>query len=135
MAKVSGLGATVTVDNAAGAPQDLSTDVSDYQFSTPYGVQDTTGVNVSNHERLLLLEDFSVTFNGTMDPAANKSHAVFSGDKRVSRTVAIINETTSSSTMTAETLFTDYQLKRSATGELTWSAPGVLANGVAPAWT
>jgi len=135
MAKVSGLGATVTVDNASGTPQDVTTDVTDYQFSTPYGVQDTTGVGVSNHERLLLLEDLSITFNGVMDPAANKSHAVFSGDKRVSRTVAIINETTASSTMTAETLFTDYQLKRSATGELTWSAPGVLANGVAPAWS
>lgn len=135
MSKVSGLGATVTVDNAAGTPQDVSTDVSDYQFSTPYGVQNTTGVGKSANERLLLLEDFSVTFNGIMDPAANQSHAVFSGDKRVTRTVAVINETTASSTMTAETLFTDYQLKRSNTGELNWSAPGALANGVAPVWS
>lgn len=135
MAKVTGLGATVTVDNASGTPEDISTDVTDYQFGTPYGVQDTTGVNKSAHERLLLLQDFSLTLNGVFDPGANLSHAVLSGDKRVSRTVAIINETTSSSTMTAETLFTDYQLKRSNAGELTWSAPGVLANGVAPAWT
>jgi hypothetical protein len=135
MAKVTGLGATVTVDNASGTPEDISTDVSDYQFSTPYGVQDTTGVNKSAHERLLLLQDFSLTLNGVFDPGASLAHVVLSGDKRVSRTVAIINETTSSSTMTAETLFTDYQIKRSNAGELTWSAPGVLANGVAPAWT
>ena len=135
MAKVSGLGATVTVANAAGTGEDISTDVSDYQFSTPYGVQNTTGVNKSANERLLLLEDFSVTFNGIMDPAANLSHAVFSGDKRVSRSVVIINETTSSSTMTAQCYFTDYQLKRANTGELTWTAPGALANGVAPAWS
>lgn len=135
MSKVSGLGATVTVANAAGAGQNVSTDVNDYQFATPYGVQDTTGVDKSAHERLLLLQDFSVTFNGIMDPAANKSHAVFSGDKRVVRSVVIINETTSNSTMTANCLFTDYQLKRSNAGELTWSAPGALADGVAPAWT
>lgn len=135
MAKVSGLGATVTVDNAAGTPEDISTDVSDYQFGTPYGVQNTTGVNKLANERLLLLEDFSVTFNGIMDPGANLSHVVFSGDKRVTRTVAIINETTASSTMTAECYFTDYQLKRSNTGELTWTAPGALNNGTAPAWT
>lgn len=135
MAKVSGLGATVTVDNAGGTPEDISNDVTDYQFSTPYGVQNTTGVDKSGNERLALLVDFSVTFNGVMDPAANKSHVIFSGDKRVSRTVAIINETTASSTMTAETLFSDYQLKRSATGELTWSAPGALQNGIAPVWS
>lgn len=135
MSKVSGLGATVTVGNASNAGQDISTDVTDYQFSTPYGVQNTTGVNKLANERLLLLEDFSVTFNGVMDPAVNKSHVVFSGDKRVVRSVVIINETTSSSTMTVNCLFTDYQLKRSNTGELTWTAPGALADGTAPAWT
>lgn len=135
MAKVSGLGATVTVGNASNAGQNISTDVNDYQFSTPYGVQDTTGVGKSAHERLLMLQDFSVTFNGVMDPAANLAHVVFSGDKRVVRSVVIINETTASSTMTANCLFTDYQLKRSNAGELTWTAPGVLADGTAPAWT
>jgi len=123
------------VGNASNAGQNITTDVNDYQFATPYGVQDTTGVDKSAHERLMLLQDFSVTFNGIMDPAANKSHVVFSGDKRVVRSVVIINETTSNSTMTANCLFTDYQLKRSNTGDLTWTAPGALADGVAPAWT
>lgn len=135
MAKVSGLGATTTVGDASNTGQDISADVSDYQFSTPYGAQNTTGVNKSANERLLLLQDFSVTFNGIMDPAANKSHVVFSGNKRVSRTVVIINETTSNSTMTVNCLFSDYQLKRSTTGELNWSAPGSLSDGTAPAWT
>ncbi len=135
MAKVSGLGATVTVGDASDVGQNITTDVTDYQFSTPYGVQDVTGVDKSAHERLLLLQDFSVTFNGVMDPAANKSHVVFSGNKRVLRSVVIINETTSNSTMTANCYFTDYQLKRTNTGELTWTAPGVLGDGTAPAWT
>jgi hypothetical protein len=33
-----------------------------------------------------------------------------------------------------ETLFTDYQLTRAQTGELTFSAPGVLADGTVPTW-
>lgn len=125
----------MSLDDASGTPRNISTDVSDYQLSTPYGVQDTTGVDKSAHERLLLLEDCSVTFNGIMDPGANLAHVVFTGDKRVSRTMAVINETAASSTLTAELLITDYQLKRAATGELTYSAPGVLANGVAPVWS
>lgn len=121
--------------DASNIGQNITNDVTDYQFSTPYGVQNTTGVDKSANERLLLLQDFSVTFNGVMDPAANKSHVVFSGNKRVTRTVVIINETTSNSTMTANCLFSDYQLKRAATGELTWTAPGALADGAAPAWS
>ncbi len=130
--KVTGLGATITVDDASSTPRDISTDVSDYQMSTPYGVQEVTGVDKFAIERLLLLQDHSVTFNGTFDPDANKSHAVFSGDKRVTRTVVVLAGT---STLTTEDYFSDYQIKRSNTGQLTWTAPGALANGVAPAWS
>jgi hypothetical protein len=133
--KVTGLGATVTVGDVTNTGQNITTDVTDYQFSTPYGVQDTTGVGKLAHERLLLLEDFSVTLSGVFDPGASLAHVVFSSNKRVVRSVVIINETTSSSTMTVNCLFTDYQVKRNNTGELTYSAPGVLADGVAPAWT
>jgi len=135
VAKVTGLGASVTVGDATNTPRVITTDVTDYQFSTPYGVQDTTGVGKSAHERLLLLQDFSVTFNGVMDPGANLAHVVFSGDKRVTRSVVIVNETTANSTMTVNCLFTDYQLKRASTGELTYTAPGALSDGTAPAWT
>lgn len=135
MSKVTGLGATVTVGDVTNTGQNITTDVTDYQFATPYGVQDTTGVGKLSHERLLLLEDFSVTFNGVFDPGASLAHVVFSSNKRVVRSVVVINETTSSSTMTVNCLFTDYQVKRSNAGELTYSAPGVLADGNAPAWT
>ena len=36
---------------------------------------------------------------------------------------------------TGAVLFTDYQLTRAQTGELTWSVPGVLANGATPTWS
>jgi hypothetical protein len=31
-------------------------------------------------------------------------------------------------------MFTDYQLTRAQSGELTWTAPGVLADGTVPTW-
>lgn len=134
MAKESGLGYSVTVDNAAGSGQDISNDVTNFQFATPRGVQDVTGVDKSAYERILLLADFSVTFNGVFNDDSNKSHDVFKTvpSSNASRTVVLVH---SGQTMTAECLFTDYALTRAAGGELTWSAPGALSNGTAPAWT
>jgi hypothetical protein len=37
-------------------------------------------------------------------------------------------------TLAPEILFTDYQLTRSNSGELTWQAPGSLADGTVPTW-
>lgn len=138
MSKVSGLGETITIDDSSGTGRDISTDVTNWNFSTPKAVQDVTGVNKSAMERLLLLADFSASFAGVFDPAvAPSSHAVFKDimTGSVSRTVVVIAETTGSSTMTAECLFTDYAITRGNGGELTYAAPCVLANGTAPAWT
>jgi hypothetical protein len=48
-----------------------------------------------------------------------------------------VNITTNAKNLNQSTavLFTDYQLTRAQTGELTWSAPGVLANGAVPTWS
>ncbi len=77
MAKTSGLGwTTASVDDAAAAAQAIKNDFTNLQFATPRGVQDITGIDKSAYERLLLLADFSVTFNGVFNPAANMSHDV-----------------------------------------------------------
>jgi hypothetical protein len=49
----------------------------------------------------------------------------------VARTVTV---TVNGVTLANEMLFTDYQLTRSDSGELTWSAPGSLADGTVPTW-
>jgi hypothetical protein len=137
MAKTSGLGATVTVDNAAAAAKDISNDVSNFQFSTPRAVQDVTGVDKSAMERILLLADFSVTLNGTFNVTADKSHDVLSSvtSSSVVRTVKIQPIAASVPYLSNECLFTDYQITRANSGELTWQAPGVLADGTVPTWT
>lgn len=134
MAKSSGLGwTTASVDDSAGAAQAIKNDFTNLQFATPRGVQDITGIDKSAYERLLLLADFSVTFNGVFNPAANMSHDVFKTvtSTSVNRTVTL---TVSGKTLANECLFTDYPLNRSDSGEFTFSAPGVLADGAVPTW-
>jgi hypothetical protein len=104
------------------------------QFSTPRGVQDVTGVDKSAYERLLLLADFQVTLNGVFNDETDFSHDVFKtvSSTSVARTVTL---TVSGQTLANEVLFTDYALNRADSGELTFTAPGVLTGGVVPTWS
>lgn len=140
MAKVTGLGSVITIDDAAGAARIISGDVTDFEFSSPIAVEETTGVDKSFTERLLLLGDASATFNGIPNFGAVPSataHGVFASitSTRVSRTVAITPSGSASAVWTAEMLLTDYQIKRDNGGALTYSVPAVLADGNAPVWS
>jgi len=124
----------LSVDDSAGAVEDIRNDITNFSFATPRGVQDVTGVDKSAMERLLLLADFSITLNGVFNPAASpSSHDVFKTvpSTSVARTVTL---TVSAKTLANETLFTDYSLNRAQDGSLTWTAPGVLSNGTVPTW-
>ncbi len=135
MSKQNGLGwTTLSVDDSAGSVQAIKNDVHNFEFATPRGVQDVTGVDKSAIERLLLLADFSISLNGTFNTAAGASHAVFKTvpSTSVNRTVSLV---ISGQTLNNECLFTDYQLTRADNGALTWQAPGVLADGTVPAWS
>lgn len=135
MAKESGLGwTTLSVDTSAGAAKAIKNDITNFNFATPRGVQDVTGVDKSAIERLLLLADFSITLNGVFNDAADASHDVFKTvpSTSVARTVTL---THSGQTLANECLFTDYALTRAQSGELTWTAPGVLSDGTVPTWS
>lgn len=108
-------------------------DITELSFSTPREVQEVTGIDKSAMERLLLLADFEVELTGVFNDASNLSHDVFKTvpSTSVQRTVTL---TVSGQTLANECLFTDYKLERSDKGELTWEAPGVLANGAVPTW-
>lgn len=137
MAKESGLGMTVTVDDSSGSGQAISNDVTSVAITMPSGVQDITGVNSSGMERLLLLADLTVTLGGVFNDAANLSHAVFKNYRTLAasqtgRTTAIVH---SGQTLSDEILYSDYAINRPISGELTWSAPGSLPDGGVPAWS
>ena len=134
MAKETGLAqTTLSVDDSGGTARDIRNDITNYQFATPRGVQDVTGVDKSAFERLLLLADFSITLNGVFNDATNASHSVFRTvpSTSVARTTTL---TVSGQTLAGELLYTDYALTRAQSGELTWTAPGVLADGTVPTW-
>lgn len=134
MSKASGLGqTTLSVDDASGTAQAIKNDITNWQLSTPRAVQDITGVDKSANERLLLLADCSVTYNGVFNAATGMSHDVFKTVPSTSVNRTCTN-TVNGVTLAFEALFTDYQLSRSNTGELTWSAPGALADGTVPTW-
>jgi hypothetical protein len=133
MAKESGMGMALAVDDHGGSARTISNDVTSLDFGIPRGVQDITGINSSAVERLLLLADFTITINGVFNDASNLSHAVFStvSSTSVTRTVTI---TISSNSLPNETIFTDYALSRSATGEANYTASGSLNSTTVPTW-
>ncbi len=112
----------------------ISNDVTNFQFSTPRGVQDTTGVDKLAHERLLLLADYSSTLAGVFNNAG--AHLVFRtvSSTSVNRNLKIQPIAGSTPYLSCSVLLTDYQLTRANTGELTYSVPAVLADGTVPTW-
>lgn len=133
MAKESGLGASIAVDDSGGTARTISNDITDFSLSTPRAVQDVTGIDKSAMERILLLADMTVDLNGVFNDASNMSHAVFRTvpSTAVNRTTTIAH---SGQTLAGELLYTDYGLSRAQSGELTFAAPGVLADGTVPTW-
>lgn len=125
---------TLSVDTSGGSAKAIKNDITNLSFGTPRGVQDVTGIDKSAYERLLLLADFTITLNGVFDDQADQAHDVFKTvpSTSVARTTTI---TVSGQTLAPEVLYTDYALTRAASGELTWTAPGVLADGTVPTWS
>jgi hypothetical protein len=133
MAKESGLGMSVIIDDSAGSARTISNDITSIDISTPREESDITGLDKSAHERLLLLADFSVSISGVFNDASNMSHDVF---KTVSST-SVARTTTSAvsgQTLPGELFYTDYAVARGGDGSLVWSSPGALAGGVVPTW-
>jgi len=133
MAKESGLGMSAIIDDSGGSARTISNDITNLDIATPREEQDITGLDKSARERLLLLADLSITVNGVFNDASNMSHDVFKTvpSTSVARTTTLA---VSGQTLPGEIFYTDYALSRSSSGELTWTAPGVLAGGVVPTW-
>lgn len=136
MAKSTGLAwTTLQVADALGTMRDIRNDLTNVAFTTPRGVQDVTGLDKSANERLLLLADFTCTFNGVFNPAAGFSHTVFSTIPSTSVNRAINITTNTKNLNITGAILTDYQITRAATGELTFSVPGQNADGNVPTWS
>ena len=133
MAKESGLGMSVAVDDSGGSARTISNDITNLDFATPREEADVTGLDKSARERLLLLADFTVTLNGVFDDASNMAHDVFKTvpSTSVARTTTIA---ISGQTLACEAFYTDYSLSRGTDGSFTWTTSGALSGGAVPTW-
>lgn len=136
MAKQTGLGDYLAIDDHGGTARDISNDVTSISINTPQNLQDVTGLDKSAMERLALLQDGTVEISGVYNPAANMSHDVFKNKANV-RTFdyRVGGNTNGNPKLTKEMLVAAYNISRGADGSLTWTASLQLADGTAPTWS
>jgi len=137
MAKESGIGMTVTIDESDGNGRDISADITSAQINTSQGLQDITGLGSAAMERLGLLRDGELQLTGVFNDASNVSHEVFKDyytpvTGTFGRTVAVA---ISGQTWSAEMVIENYNLNRGADGSLVWSATLRVCNGTTPSWS
>ena len=137
MAKQSGIGGTITIDDSAGTARDISQDVMSLSAGTPRGVQELRGINKTAMERILLVRDGTISLSGVFNPTANMSHDVFKSIavSNSLRTVVWELDAVPAATLTMEMIFSNYALSNGEDGSLTWSVEGMLADGTDPAWS
>ena len=135
MAKISGLGDTVSVDDSGGTLRDISNDVTDFSINLPQNLLDVAGVDKSAQERLIGLSDGTVTLNGVFDPASNKAHDVFktrTGTRTV--TITLYESGSTDPQLSMEMLVGNYDISRGNDGMLTWTSTLSLQSGTVPTW-
>jgi len=138
MAKQTGLGDYLAVDDSGGSLRDISNDITGgYGVNMTQALIDVTGLDKSAIERLTGTSDGDVTLTGTFNKASNKSHDVFkvrTGTRTFDLRVGGNTSTNPSCTM--EMKVGNYNLARDAsTGAMVWTVTLNLADGTVPAWS
>jgi hypothetical protein len=136
MAKQSGLGDLLTIDDSGGTARNISNDVVDYGINIAQELIDTTGLDKSAKERITGMSDSDVSVNGVFNSASNMSHDVFK-TRTGTRTVLLQVGGSSGGNpqLTMEMQINSYNLTRGTDGALTWSVGLNLASGTVPAWS
>ena len=134
--KESGIGFTASIADGSGSPQVITNDITNLAINLPRANQDTTGIDKSAPERILLLADMSLSLNGVFTPSADKSHAVFKTvPSQAPEQTRAVSLAISSQTFTAETIPDGYALTLATGGALTWAVTLLNANGAIPSWS
>ena len=137
MPRISGVNATVTIDDNGGTPRDLSEDITGMPgLNLPRGVQDITGIGDEAMRRQLLRADGTIDVNFIVNTDANRSQAVLVANQTGQRTVAVtLPGTGSHRTISMEMLITNIQLAIADDGSMTGTATFQLADGTVPVWS
>lgn len=131
MAKFSGLGMSLTVEDSGGSPVNIAADVGSLVCNTVRGEQDVTGIDKSAMERLDLLEDSDVQFSGNGFPPAT-TRAVF---EELDNEREVVIGYPDSATFTLTVRLFSYNINRGQDGGLSWQATGKLSNGSKGVWS
>ena len=135
MAKQSGLGDYIAVDDSGGSARDISNDVTNIDIGIPQNLIDSTGIDKSAMERIIGLGDGTVSLSGVFNSTSNKSHDVFkarTGTRTV--TYAAGGNTSGKPKLEMEMLVGGYNLSRGSDGSMTWTAELSLQSGTTPTW-
>jgi len=136
MAKQTGLGDYVAVDDSGGTARDISNDIGDYGINISQELIDITGLDKSARERLTGMSDGDVSLNGIFNPASNKSHDVFkvrTGTRTFDLRVG--GNSSTNPKLAMEMQIGAYSLTRGTDGSLTWSVTLNLADGTVPTYS
>ena len=137
MAKQTGLGDYVAVDDSGGTVRDISNDISGgYGINIAQDLLETTGLDKSARERLTGMSDGDVTLTGTFNAASNKSRDVFK-TRTTARTfdLRVGGNTSGYPKLAMEMVIANYNIARDSAGVLTWTATLNLSDGTVPAWS
>jgi len=134
MAKVSGLGDYLAVDNSGGSVVDISNDVTSITLNIGQDLIDITGVDKSARERLISLGDGTISLTGVFNQTgADTVFSTLSGTRTV--TYALGGNTSGKPVMAMEMLISAYDLSRGTDGSMGWTANLSLQSGTVPAWS
>jgi len=136
MAKQSGLGDYLAVDDSAGSARDLSSNINSLSITTGQATTVVTGIDKSAVERIPLTADSTISLNMTFDSAANMEHDVFKTMVNT-RTVTycVGGNDASNPKLAQEMLISSVGQERTAEGALNVTATLELQSGVIPTWT
>lgn len=140
MPQLSGIGCKLQLDDAAGTPRDLSTDIFDFSGDTTRGQWDITALQDTGMRRLLLLADCQFSVTGVINTTANKTFDVF---KTVPSDVSTMLRslildlppaTTGAPRFTSEMSVHSFSPRRQQNGQMGFTCAMNNGDGAAPAW-
>ena len=135
MAKQTGLGDIVKVDDSGGNLRTITNDIGDYGINIAQELLETTGLDKSARERITGMSDSDLSLNGVFNAASNMSHDVFktrTGTRSI--VIQVGGSTTGNPQLLMEMQVASYNISRGTDGALTWSVGLNLADGTVPAW-
>lgn len=135
MAKQTGIGTVIQVDDSGGIARDISDDITNYDISIAQNGIDVTTIGNSAMAKLIGLKDLTVTLSGIFDAASNKWHTIFGTTSGV-RTfdVRVGGNTTGYPRLQAEMVITSSDISQGNDGNMTVTASMALQDGSDPTW-